>query len=195
MTDYIDLETVKDALGKQTADDRDDLIRKAIKAASSLIDQHCGRTFSTDFAATARTFRAAGRTTCDGLDQVLQVDDIANTTGLAVATGTPGSWTTVTGWEAGPDNADAYGRPFTEIRGPAGWLTSLTRIQVTARWGWPDVPAEIAQAALLLTSRLYRRKDSPSGVLGNSEWGLARISRTDPDIDALISPLAIPVFA
>jgi hypothetical protein len=47
----------------------------------------------------------------------------------------------------------------------------------------------------LLAARFYRRKDSPQGVLGNAEWGFARVSRVDPDVEALISPFLIPVIA
>lgn len=192
---YVTLPTVKAAIGKLTADDRDDLIEQAISAASRWIDQRCGRYFYADKTTSARTFRATGRTTCVDLDQVLLVDDIASSTGLAVATGTTGSWTTVTGWEAGPDNAAVYGQPFTEIRAAAGWLPAFTRVQVTARWGWPAVPDQIAQAAALLAARLYRRKDSPQGVIGVPDWGAVRVSRTDPDVEALIAPYVIPVIA
>jgi hypothetical protein len=192
---YTDLDTVKSALGKSTDDDRDDLILNAIAAASRQIDDRCGRYFYTDRAATARTFPARGRSTCVDLDQVLMVDDIAVATGVLVATGKTGSWTSVSGTELGPDNASVWGRPYTEIRGAIGWLPAYTRVQVTARWGWPTVPDAITQATSLLAARLYRRKDSPQGVLGNSEWGPTRVSRTDPDVEALIAPFVIPVIA
>jgi hypothetical protein len=192
---YTDLPTLKSALGKLTADDRDDLIQSAIAAASRWIDRRCGRYFYADRTTSARTFPVTGRVTCVDSDQVLMVDDIASATGLAVATGRTGSWTTVTGWEVGPDNSLVYGRAYTELRGPVGWLQAGMRVQVTARWGWPAVPDEIAQAATLLAARFYRRKDSPQGVLGNAEWGFARVSRVDPDVEALISPFLIPVIA
>ncbi|WIM97836.1 head-tail connector protein [Actinoplanes oblitus] len=193
--DYAALPMVKAALGKTTADDRDDLIQQAITAASRLIDRRCGRRFYADKVATARTFPVCGQSAYAGVDQVILVDDIATLTGVTVETGTTGSYTAASGWEAGPDNAAVYGRPYTELRAGAGWLPATGRVRVTARWGWPTVPDEIAQACLLLAARFYRRKDSPQGVLGSAEWGVARVSRTDPDVEALIAPFVIPTIA
>jgi hypothetical protein len=43
-------------------------------------------------------------------------------------------------------------------------------------------------ATILLSTRLYKRMDSPLGVAGIGELGVIRVSRIDPDIDALIMP-------
>ena len=192
---YTDLPTVKTSLSKLRTDDRDELIEQAIAAACRWIDKRCGRRFYADATATARTFPVVGQMLYRGCDQVLLVDDIASDEDLAVAAGGPGSWSPLTGWGTGPDNALVYGNAVTELYSTRGWLPSTGRIQVTARWGWPAVPDEIAQAALLLAARLYRRRDSPEGVLGSSEWGSIRVSRTDPDVEALIAPYVIPVIA
>jgi hypothetical protein len=191
---YIDLETVKAALGKATGD-RDDLILQAIAAASRQIDRRCNRYFYADRVVSTRTFPAAAATICDGLDQVLMVDDMSTATGALVSVGTTGNYSPVSTFEFGPFNAATRGLPYTEIRAAAGWLPRHARAQVTAKWGWPTVPDDIVQAAGLLAARLYRRKDSPQGVLGNSEWGPTRVSRTDPDVEALIAPFVIPVIA
>ena len=53
---YTDLATVKLALGKLTADDRDELILASIRTASRHIDNLTGRRFYLDASATARTF-------------------------------------------------------------------------------------------------------------------------------------------
>jgi hypothetical protein len=190
VTEYTTVAVVKGMLGKTTADDRDDLIIQAISAASRMIDQRCGRRFYADATATARTFTAHDRHLTTGDAQSLRVDDYLTATGVTVETRTSftGAWSTVAGWEPGPDNADADGRPWTEVVYQAGWLGDTTRVRVTARWGWPSIPGGIAQAAALLASRLYRRKDSPQGVLGSAEWGVARVSRLDPDVEGLIAP-------
>lgn len=188
---YTDLATVKAALGKITSDDRDELIEGAIRAACRLIDRRTGRRFYADEIATARTFPVLGQMHYAGGEQVLLVDDIADDTGLLVAS-TSGS---LTGWWTGPDNALVYGRPITQLAATSGWLPATGRVTITARWGWPAVPDEIAQAAQLLAARLYRRKDSPQGVLGSAEWGVTRVSRIDPDVEALIGPFVIPVIA
>jgi hypothetical protein len=50
------------------------------------------------------------------------------------------------------------------------------------------VPTAIKFATILLSSRLYKRMDSPLGVAGMGDIGVVRVSRIDPDIDALIQP-------
>lgn len=194
---YTDLDTVKSMLGKVTSDDRDDLITSAIVSAARMIDRRCGRRFYADRAASARVFRPAGRVACDGPDEILRVDDFATTTGLIVETsyGIGGTWTAVASFEAGPDNAAAYGRPYTQIRGPLGWLTGCGKARLTVPWGWPTWPDEISAANALQASRLYRRKDSPQGVIASADWGSVRVSRVDPDVEALIAPFVIPLVA
>jgi hypothetical protein len=76
----------------------------------------------------------------------------------------------------------------------SGWLPSSGRLQVTALWGWPAVPDEIEQATALYAARLYRRKDSPQGVIGGGDFGPVRVSRIDPDVEALIAPFVIPII-
>jgi hypothetical protein len=192
---YTDLPTVKAGLGKTTADDRDDLIEAAIAAASRMIDQRCGRRFYADPTATARTFTAYDRYFTIGDAQSLRVADYVTADDVIVETRTSfaGTWTTVSDWEPGPDDADADGMPWTEIVYEAGWVSDSTKIRVTARWGWPSVPDAVTQAATLLAARLYRRKDSPQGVLGSAEWGVARVSRFDPDVENLIAPYILIV--
>jgi hypothetical protein len=50
------------------------------------------------------------------------------------------------------------------------------------------VPKPIKLATVLLAMRLYKRMDSPLGVAGVGELGVIRVSRIDPDIDAMIQP-------
>jgi hypothetical protein len=196
VTEYTTPAVVKGMLGKTTADDRDDLIIQAVAAASRMIDQRCGRRFYADATATPRTFTAHDRHLTVGDAQSLRIDDYVTGDDVTVETktGFAGTWTPVTGWEPGPDNADADGMPWTEVVYQAGWLGDTTKIRVTARWGWPSVPDGVAQAAALLAARLYRRKDSPQGVLGSAEWGVARVSRFDPDVESLIAPYIL-IFA
>lgn len=188
---YASLPLVKAALGKITDDDRDDLIEMAIRAASRQIDRITGRRFYADQVATTRTFPTLGRTFSRTAGSALLVDDIASSTGLVVA----GNAVTLTGITGGPDNALVYGQPITYLQGVGSWLTGYTSVQVTARWGWPVVPDEVAMATQLLATRLYRRKDSPQGVISSADWGSVRVSRVDPDVEALIGGFIIPGFA
>lgn len=50
------------------------------------------------------------------------------------------------------------------------------------------VPPELFEATLMLTSRLFRRRLSPEGVAGFSDFGAVRVQRIDPDIERLITP-------
>lgn len=183
---YVSLTLLKRARGiKDGADD--ELLTQALNAASRRIDARCGRRFWLDEAASARTFGATGRTTPDGR---LLIDDIGDTTGLVVETGsTSAGWTESTGYELGPANSPDQGWPYTELVGDWWWSGT---VRVTARWGWPAVPEDIAQATLLLASRLFLRKNSPEGVIASADFGSTRVSRWDPDIDALISPYIQP---
>jgi len=191
-TEYTTLAVVKGSLSKTTTD-RDDLITQAIKSASRMIDDRAGRRFWIDDAVSARRLSLAEAHLDETGELHIGVPDIATATGLIVETGGPTTWTTVTSgtYYTDPDTAPGDGRPITDLYGAAGWLPSAGRIRVTAKWGWPSVPESIVQATVLLASRIYRRKDSPQGVLGNAEWGAIRVSRMDPDVESLVAPFIL----
>jgi hypothetical protein len=174
---------------------RDTLLDRAIRAASRGIDRATGRRFWLDEAATTRTYRLPGRIACEADGDVLLVDDIGTGDGLVVETGSGSSFTAITGYETTPDNALADGTPVTGLlRVNGSWGTSATRVRVTARFGWPSVPDDVAEACLIQASRLVKRKDSPEGVMGSAEWGVVRLSRRDPDVWNLIEPFVSPGF-
>lgn len=196
---YTDLATVRLALTIKDDDtSRDPLITKAIAAASRSIDNHTGRRFSIDDTATTRTFPAHGRVVRDSEGELLLVDDIADIADMVVETGSGSTWTAVdaAAYETHPFNAAVFAQPVTGLRSfTNGWSwTPQGRVRITARWGWPAVPDVVEQAALIQTMRLFKRKDSPEGVTGNAEWGVVRLSRIDPDVQALIQHLVLPGF-
>jgi len=195
VADYTDLATLKLALGiTDTA--RDELLASAITAASEAIDQRTDRRFDLDPSPVARVFRPRGRVVRDDDGELLLVDDIGDTAGLVVEVGSAGSWTALSGFETSPENALAKGKPITGLLLPAGaWPTGSGRIRVTARWGWPAIPAGIEQAARIQATRLYRRKDTPEGVAGSAEWGVMRLAKLDPDVHAMTEPYVLPGFA
>ncbi|MEU4150835.1 phage gp6-like head-tail connector protein [Streptomyces sp. NPDC026659] len=194
--EYTTAATLKLALNTSDTT-RDALLTAAIAAASRGIDKNCGRRFWLDSSATARTFNPEFRTVSYDTGQLLIVDDIGSTTGLVVATGdVGGAYTTITDYETWPENAVALGLPITGLLRHSGtWGTTGTaRVQVTAKWGWPAVPDEITQATILQALRLYKRKDSPEGVLGSAEWGAVRVGRVDPDVYELCKRFMLPGF-
>lgn len=193
---YTTAALVKKAIGI-TDTDREDLVAQALESACRAIDDHCGRRFYADETATARRYRVRGRVTSDADGQLLLVDDIASVTGLAVDYGDGVTWTALddSRWLTDPDNAAVLGRAITGLRRVSGYWTGSSHARVTAVWGWPAVPAPVAQAALLQAARLFRRKDSPQGVISTPDWGPTRVSRVDPDVQALLGPYVIPGMA
>ena len=73
-----------------------------------------------------------------------------------------------------------------------GWRCEdqLELIQDTADPYYYDevVPDNVREATLLQTARQFRRRLSPEGVAGFGEFGAVRVSRLDPDVEALITP-------
>lgn len=184
---YITNADLKESLGISSSDStKDDIVTYAVNAAISFIDNYTGRTFDLSGSATARIYIPDG-------EQLLLVDDIGSISGLVVESGdiTGASWSTVdtSTYEIYPLNALTKGKPVTGIVLLTCWAANpYARIRVTAKWGWPEVPDEIAQAALLQAARLFKRKDSPGGMYGSADFGFSRVSKADPDVVSLIAP-------
>ncbi|MEV0963264.1 phage gp6-like head-tail connector protein [Streptomyces sp. NPDC049910] len=195
--EYTDLATLKESLSIEADDtSRDARLAKALTAASRSIDKTTGRRFWLDDVPQVRMYRTRGRTVREDDGEILLVDDIGSlASGLVVETGSGISWSTVSGYEPVPDNALLDARPITALlRLNGSWGGSTSRVRVTTRFGWPAVPEEIAEAALIQAARLFKRKDSPEGVLGSAEWGVVRLSRRDPDMWNLIEQYVLPGF-
>ena len=176
----------------------DDLLDAALVAASRLIDGWCGRKFyQDDLPTTARVFVPHDRSWLD-----LDGADISTTTGLVVATD--------------PNDSGAYGTSLTlgthfqvePLSGysPSGEAWPVTRLRVinaggewfpgsygrptvsiTARWGWPAVPAPVTQACLSLAADIFKSKDVTFGGGGSSLLGQFEVSQNLLAV-ALLSP-------
>ncbi len=55
--------------------------------------------------------------------------------------------------------------------------------------GETDDNALAESVALLTAARLYRRKDSPEGIIGSNDFGTVRVTRFDPDIESMAAPV------
>jgi len=194
--EYVTREALKNQLGIEASEtDRDARADRAVRAASRAIDRATGRRFFLDEQPQTRTYRLDGRIVREREGDLLLVDDIGDTAGMVVEVGYNTSWSPVTDYETHPDNALADGRPVTGLlRLGRVWALPSVRVRVTARFGWPTVPDDIAEAAMIQAARLFKRADSPEGVMGSAEWGVVRLSRRDPDVWALIEPYIIPGF-
>ena len=89
--------------------------------------------------------------------------------------------------------ADGISQPYNHIRA-VGDYTYLTldgeaTVKVTAVWGWNAVPIQVTQATVIQASRIFKRLDSPLGII-SGELGSMRVgSRLDPDVAQLVDSL------
>ncbi len=183
MGSYVALSELKSALGITSSTD-DAFLTLAIGAAETAINDLCGRKFTADGSASARTYRAQ--------PYLCVTDDVSTLTGLVVKTDTNGDGTFDQTWASSdyqvePLNNLVKGRSVNNLRAVGDYLfpvygDGLASVEVTANWGWPAVPDPIEQATLMMASRLYGRKASPMGVIGVGDFGPVRISRSDPDV-------------
>ncbi len=182
---YATLADAKEWVGINDAQD-DLLLERAIESASRSIDRFCGRKFFLDSAATARRFHRSSLTT-------LSTPDIGSSASMVLKTDENDDGvfeTTHTSYQLEPYLITD--RPATLVRllDDVFPLHSSGRfaIELTARWGFPSTPIEVEQATLILATRIFKRKNSPEGVLSFAESGIIRVSVTDRDVTQLISP-------
>ena len=179
------------------SDNSDDAILETmVESASRSIDRIANRRFYLDANATSRQYRAYN-------DVFAYVDDIGTTSSLVVAMDEDGdgiyetTLTLNTDYILDPLTAASLGRPFTQLTMvnttytwpifPGLFSNGLRPgVQVTARWGWPSVPDDIEMACQILTADLYKRKDSPGGVLGLGDLGAIRMSPLGRDVTAMV---------
>lgn len=185
---------LKDWLG--ISDNADDAtITFAVDAANMAVVEYCGRTFdkTTSGSETARVYRPE-------TSRVVYTDDFWQTTNLVVKADDTDDATFATTWTINTDfvveplNGLINGRhtPYYKIQAVGSrYFPTLERpsVQVTAAWGWTAVPDPVVEATLIKASRLFKRKNSPEGVLGGwAEYGAVRISnREDPDCVGLLA--------
>ena len=58
-----------------------------------------------------------------------------------------------------------------------------------------DCPTDVLYAVLLWTNRLLSRRNSPDGIVGVADLGVATIAKADRDVLQLLSPWIEPVLA
>lgn len=177
MATYASLAELKAFLGIGDAAD-DANLKLALNAAHNHIDRLANRTFG-------QTVETRSFTATD--PHTLYVPDLVSVTAVTV-NGT--AWAT-SDYEL---QRTGFVRPFSRIAA-VGAHHFAGNVTVAGTWGWPVVPDEVKFAALILASRLFKRKDSPEGVLGFSEFGTVRLSPQDRDAVALVSPYKRQVVA
>jgi hypothetical protein len=194
---YATRNQVKAALRIGTADTLDDdLIDNCVGAASRLIDGYCNRRFWQSGTAEARIFQAEDSFYCS-------IDDIAGTA-LTLKSSTQADGTFDLTWSRSDyqleplnGNLDGLTWAYDKIRAVGDYLFPTVNanygeqalVQVTAIFGWPSVPEPVTQATIIQASRIFKRYDSPLGVVGFGDLGQIRVSRyLDPDMAQLVEP-------
>lgn len=188
MTLYATAAQVKAALRiTDTVDDT--LISLAGSAASELIDLHCGRSFGTV---------SATRYYAPDSPYTLRIDDLAGTA-LTLETSSNGDGTYDTTWTTSDYQLEPLNARRNGIAWPYDGLRAIgdntfpiaggeATVRVTGVFGWPSVPSTVVQAAILQSSRLFKRFESPLGVLGGNEFGTVRVTRSvDPDVAVMLA--------
>lgn len=191
---YATLAQVKSALRITDAID-DAIIELAIEAASRQIDSVCERFF---YSTTATRVYAPTDW------QITEIDDLVTLTTLKTSSNVDGvfdvTWAS-TQYQLEPLNGIAGGivTPYTRIRAIDDLYfpenMGEATVQVVGVFGFSAIPTEVKQAAVLLAARIFKRNDSPLGVAGFGDLGAIRVSRVDPDIDAMLAPYKKQRFA
>lgn len=187
---YATLAEVKAAL--RITDNIDNtLLEMAVESASRLIDGFASRQFYS-YGTAVRYFVAQD-------DFVVEVDDLASGT-VTIQTASDADGIFDTTWDTDdyqlePLNQVLDGIPwvFTSIRAVGDYLWPISGgealVKVTGTYGWPSVPVTITQACIIQASRIYKRLDSPMGIVGFGDLGAIRVSnQLDPDVAQLVQP-------
>jgi hypothetical protein len=177
---YISTAQLRDVLGI-TDSSEDVLVARACAGATSAINNKSGfSTFWNTGTAVTRIVDTGGKLvpkrTSTPYFKLILPDGIASAAGLVV-----------TGYASAsllPSDAILRGQPATSIKLP--WGSVPDELSITAIWGWPSLPDDIIMAAQFQAQRYYKRRGSPEGLAGSAEWGIARIPRLDPDVQAIL---------
>jgi hypothetical protein len=185
---YCTLAQVK--AGLRITDSVDDtLLEMAVESASRAIDSYCNRVFYSTGTAVVRYYSPQDSYLCD-------IDDLVSLTSLYTNSDETQSsynilWTSEDR-QLEPLNglADGQPTPFTRIRAIGDYtfqtLNGEASVKVTGVFGYSAVPIAITQATVIQASRIYKRLDSPLGII-SGELGTMRVgTRLDPDVAQLV---------
>lgn len=191
---YITLAEFKKALSDEQNTDYDALYVWAIETASRQVDDERGDQFWRSPAPTVRTFRPES-------SRILWVGDFATTEGLVIRTDEADNGTYGTTWSPSDYSAEldegvrGMIRPFVKLVAvgsrtfpTAGYRRS---VEVTAEWGWPEVPRQVRQATQILSLDHFRSRDLTGGVAAFSDAGPVRVAAFNPIARKIMSELKL----
>jgi len=176
----------------------DAILENAIEAASDLITGYANRSFLSSGTAT-RYFVPTD-------SQFVYIDDAQSVSQVKYSSHADGVYdVTVTSYQTEPLNSrqDGIAWPITALRLTAvsGIYTTFpivddrAIVEVTGVWGWASVPRPIKYATIIQASRLFKRNDSPMGVISAPDLGFIRVgTKLDPDVAQLVEPYRLTRF-
>jgi hypothetical protein len=193
---YCSLQEIKSAL-RITDNIDDSLLETAVESASRLVDGFAGRNFYSNGSAT-RYFTPEDSIVCE-------IDDLISLTRLEVSADLDGVFDQIwaaTDYQLEPLNGRADGLtgwPATRIRAVGDFVFGTNigeaSVKVIGTWGWSAAPVAIKQATIIQGSRIFKRLDSPLGVLSAPDLGYIRVgTRLDPDVQQLVEPYRLARF-
>jgi hypothetical protein len=165
----------------------DGLLELAVESASRLVDSYTQRYFYNAGTAT-RLFAPLD-------NYVTEIDDLISLSVLETSDGdTFGTTWDTTDYQLEPLNGHVdglTGHPATRIRAIDDFLFNLldqeATVRVTGVWGWSAVPTAVKQATVIQAARIFKRNDSPTGIVGFGDMGAVRVGvQLDPDVKHLI---------
>lgn len=170
----------------------DATLESVIEAVSRWIDTHTGRTFYASSSQT-RYFTAESPV-------LVFVDDLLSVTSITLDSGGDRAYATTmsaTDYDLMPANAATLGIPYRWIEtSPVGqydFPTHRKAVKITGTWGYSAaVDKRVTEACLLLSAKIFKRKDAPFGVTGSPDLGeLRNIRPGDPDVATLLAGLDV----
>jgi hypothetical protein len=186
---YATLAQVKSALRITDSVD-DSLLEMAIESASRAIDQYTNRNFYN--AGTAVRYYAPSNSLnvlIDDLISLSRLDTMDDDEQVYDTT-----WAS-DDYQLEPLNGitDGFEQPYTNIRAIGDYVYQVldgeATVKVTGVWGWSATPIQVTQATVIQSSRIFKRLDSPLGII-SGELGSMRVgSRLDPDVAQLVDSL------
>lgn len=153
-------------------------VNRALSVASRAVEDYCQRQFNQESTASARLFdRVYG--------PMLYLDDfyeVPEQIRILDESGTYSDALDLTTVVPKPLNGMRDGVPFAyyilELRGLQHWgCDSL--VEVTAKWGWPEVPDPVKEATLVLAGKALAVQGAPLGTGGMSKFGSVKIQKDD----------------
>jgi hypothetical protein len=183
---YCSLSDVK-ASARITDTVDDALLELAVESASRLVDSYTQRYFYNAGTAT-RIFVPLD-------NYVTEIDDLISLSVLETSDGDEyGTTWAAKDYQLEPLNGNVDGltsHPATRIRAVDDFLFNVldkeATVRVTGVWGWSAVPTAVKQATVIQAARIFKRNDSPTGIVGFGDMGAIRVGvQLDPDVKHLI---------